>query len=217
MVKGNSVQVYGGDDSSLTSLTLLDKVRRSERAGWERLVSLYGTLVFYWCYRAGLQRADAEEIVQEVFLAVSRSIGAYRHDRPGDSFRGWLRVIFRNKIRGRVIPPGGKGEGGDGAKQLALRPNPDGAAESGFDAEEKAIVYRRAIAMVESSFEPTTRRAFWLVVNGWRACDVAAELTMSVAAVYVAKSRVLSRLREEFDGLVDWIGPSADGAETVSR
>ncbi len=218
MVKGNSVQVDEGEESNRTSLTLLEKVRQNDREGWQRLVSLYGSLVSYWCKQAGLQRADADEIGQEVFLAVSRSIGVYRHDRPGDTFRGWLWVIAQNKIRDRSMPLGGQGLGGGKApKQLALIPSPEVASDGGFDAQEKAILYRRAIAMVESSFETTTRRAFWLVIAGWRAGDVATELAISVAAVYIAKSRVLSRLREEFEGLVDWTGPNMVGTETVVK
>src|SRR5262249_48830287 len=90
--------VLGDSKGSATSLTLLERVRRRDQAAWERLVSLYTPLVYHWCLRHGLQPADAEEVSQEVFLAVARGIGDFRHDREGDSFRGWLRTITRNKV-----------------------------------------------------------------------------------------------------------------------
>src|SRR5580765_1041873 len=100
-----------------TSLTLLDRVRRKDKEAWERLVSLYTPLVYHWCIIAGLQAADAEETAQEVFLAVARAVVSFHRDQDGDTFRGWLRIITRNKIFDHAVPPGGGGQGGSAAQK----------------------------------------------------------------------------------------------------
>jgi len=190
--------------ASPTSSALLERVRRQEQSAWERLVSLYTPLVYQWCLWARLQPADAEEVSQEVFLAVARSIRDFHHDREGDTFRGWLRAITRNKIHDHAPAPGTRGTGGSDAQerlsQVASNPLLDESGEA--DAREANILYRRAIEMIEAEFEPPSRRAFWLVLAGQRPADVAAELGMSTAAVYIAKSRILKRLRDEFGDLL---------------
>jgi RNA polymerase sigma-70 factor, ECF subfamily len=189
-----------------TSLTLLDKIRRKDQVAWERLVSLYTPLVYYWCKRAGLRPPDAEEVGQEVFLAVSRAIGSYHHDQKQDTFRGWMWQITRNKIRDHAPPPGGKGIGGSDAQRYLLEmasPGPVEEAESAPADVERNILFRRAVEMIEVNFEPKTRRAFWLLISGGKANDVAVELGMSASAVYTAKSKILKCLREEFRGTLE--------------
>ncbi|MDB5312819.1 MAG: sigE 9 [Gemmataceae bacterium] len=209
-MKEPSVNPYGVS-TARTSLTLLDKARRNDKDAWDQLVSLYTPLVYHWCKLAGLQRPDAEEVGQEVFLAVARGLGTFTHDRAGATFRGWLRVITRREILDHAAPPGGVGAGGSTAQQLlaeiaTLDPAEDGDPDA--QAAEKNILYHRAIELMESCFEPKTCRAFWLQIAGRTAKEVAAELRMSPTAVYTAKSRILSRLRAEFGDLLD-LGPAS--------
>src|SRR4051812_31651419 len=79
-----------------TSLTLLQRLRQNEPAAWEIMVRLYGPLVARWCARAGVHGADADDVAQEVFRVAAGKLDAFRRDRPGDTFRGWLRGITRN-------------------------------------------------------------------------------------------------------------------------
>jgi DNA-directed RNA polymerase specialized sigma24 family protein len=97
-----------GDDTSSTSLSLLERARGSDVAAWGRLVGLYTPLVDRWCRQAGLQDADAADIRQEVFVAVARGLAAFRRKAKNDTFRGWLRVITRHKLCDywRRRPPG---------------------------------------------------------------------------------------------------------------
>lgn len=202
--------VNSSGEHSGTSLTLLERVRQHDQADWGRLVSLYSPLVCQWCLRYQLPAEEVEEIGQEVFLAVARTIHAFRHDRDGDTFRGWLWTITRNKILDRTVPVGGWATGGSDA-QRRLQGLPDGDAEEADEqalAAERALLYRRAVELIESEFESTTRRAFWLALSGRRPADVAAEVGISTGAVYVAKSRVLKRLREEFGELLEPWAPS---------
>jgi RNA polymerase sigma-70 factor (ECF subfamily) len=179
------------------------------------LVSLYTPLVYHWCRLAGLSSPDAEEVGQDVFMAVARGLVTFTHDREGATFRGWLRVITRRAIQDHAPPPGGVGEGGSSALTEVAAHDPAAADDSDARAVEKNILYRRAIELMESSFEPKSCRAFWLLVAGRSAREAAAELGMSPAAVYTAKSRILARLRDEFGDLLG-LGPVvAPGAPAV--
>jgi RNA polymerase sigma-70 factor, ECF subfamily len=189
-----------------TPLSLLEKVRRQEHEGWQRFVSLYTPLVWHWCKLCKLQQADREEVTQEVFWAVARGIGKFHRDQEGDTFRGWLRKITKNKINDHAPPPGGIGAGGNEAQRRLLDiESPDPLAEASADARavEDNILNTRAVELIESSFEPNTRRAFWLLIAGRSAKEVSAELHMSLTAVYIAKAKILKRLREEFAELLE--------------
>jgi RNA polymerase sigma-70 factor (ECF subfamily) len=188
-----------------TSTSLLRRVKAQDQEAWGRLVALYHPLVYRWCRQTGLQEADAVDVGQEVFRAVSRGMADFRHDRPGDTFRGWLRRITQNKLRDHALTcrPELVGVGGDGALQVLSRVPSDGA-ELGDQAEEADFVYRRAVELVGSEFEEQTRKAFWRVVlEDHSPEDVARDLGMTVNAVYLAKSRILRRLREEFEDLIE--------------
>src|ERR1043166_771651 len=82
-----------------TSPSLLARAHANQAGAWQRLVELYAPLVYHWCGRAGLGKEDTADVFQEVFRAVSGPLGGFHRDGPGDSFRGWLRTITRNKIR----------------------------------------------------------------------------------------------------------------------
>jgi hypothetical protein len=85
------------------------RARARDASAWERLIALYEPLVCHWCRRAGLQEADAADVRQEVFLAVSRGLADFRRDGGAGTFRGWLRVITRNKVQIEVTVAGGEG------------------------------------------------------------------------------------------------------------
>src|SRR5262249_30210505 len=85
-------------DMGATSLTLLDRARANEADAWDRLVSLYAPLVRHWSLAGGLQPADVDDVVQEVYRAAFSGLAGFRRDRPGDTFRGWLRTITRTAL-----------------------------------------------------------------------------------------------------------------------
>jgi RNA polymerase sigma-70 factor (ECF subfamily) len=204
-VTDGNVQYDGGAGSISTSL--LVRVQTSDPAAWERLVSLYSPLVYRWCRQRGLQAADAADVGQEVFRAVARKIADFRRERPGDTFRGWLRIITRNKIRDhlRRQQRGATGVGGTEAqRQLLQLPSEDADADDpASEASEATFVYHRALELLRQEFEERTWQAFWRVAVGDQVpAEVAAELGITVNAVYVAKSRILRRLREEFADLL---------------
>src|SRR5262249_53714057 len=196
----------GSAEPRPTSLTLLQRLRADDPAAWNDTVRLYTPLVYRWCARSGVHGADAEDVVQEVFRAASTGLKNFRRERPGDTFRGWLRGITRNMVwlhyrrSGRQPPASGGTEA-----FVQLQDVPDTAAEDpdGEEAAEVNTLLQRALEFVRDRFQEHTWRAFWLtVVDGRSPQDVAPELGMSPAGVRVAKSRVLHRLKEEFGELV---------------
>src|SRR5271155_5464803 len=81
-----------------TSLTLIERARAHDEGAWTRIVRLYTPLVRTWCVRSGLQENDTDDVVQEVFRSALAGLDDFHRDRPGDTFRGWLRVITRNSL-----------------------------------------------------------------------------------------------------------------------
>jgi RNA polymerase sigma-70 factor (ECF subfamily) len=194
-----------GTPSAGTSPTLLERLRGNDPEAWERVVRLYGPLVLFWGRRAGLNEADAADVLQDVFRSVSAAIGRFRRDRETDTFRGWLWVIARNKLRDHFRAAAGQpvAAGGTDA-QDRLAQVPEDEPDSAADTEPSRALLHRALDCVRAGFEEQTWAAFWrTTVDGISPADVAAELGVGLASVYQAKSRVLRRLREELGGVID--------------
>lgn len=189
-------------DALLTRASLIARLGDpKDREAWRQFVELYGSLVYGFLRRRGLQDADAADLTQEVFLAVAQVAGRWQYDREQGTFRGWLYGITRNKLakfferrRGQPV-----GSGDSNAQQrLAEEPSPEPDLQAVWEQEFQQHLFRVAADQVRDSFAPTTWQAFWkTAVEGKSAAEVAAELSMSVGAVYVAKSRVLARLTEQ--------------------
>jgi RNA polymerase sigma-70 factor (ECF subfamily) len=182
-----------------TSVSLLDRLRQpADPQAWERFVDLYTPLLFHWARRAGLQETDAADLIQDVFQVLLRRMPEFHYDRNG-SFRGWLRTVLLNQWRTRLRR----------RRELPLNEAESGLAEEdGQDAvtekEYRDYLIGRALDVMRKDFQPATWQACWEhVARGRAAAEVAAELGITVKAVYLAKARVLRRLREELQGLWD--------------
>jgi len=188
-------------DALRTRASLLARLGDPEdRAAWQQFVELYGGLVYGFVRQRGLQDADAADLTQEVFLAVARAAGHWHYDPRQGSFRGWLYGITRNKIarflQRRRFQLIGSGDS-DTHQRLAEEPNPGPGPEADWDQEFQRQLFRLAATQIRAAFAPTTWAAFWqTAVEGKSGATVAAELGLSVGAVYVARSRVLARLTE---------------------
>ena len=180
-----------------TSASLVEGVKRGDAEAWRRLTRLYGPLVYAWCRRAGLQAADAEDVLQDTFVTVASRIGEFRHGGEGHTFRGWLWTITRFKIgdwlRKQSRHPVGTG-GSEALRRLNETPEPELPQDEPVG---PSGLHARALELVRGEFEERTWKAFWgVVVEGGDPVEVASALGMSRNAVYVARSRVLRRLRE---------------------
>lgn len=186
----------------MTSLSLLQRARTGDQVAWERLVHLYTPLVQYWCRRLGLKPVDIEDVLQEVFQLAFSRINDFRRTQAGHTLRGWLRGITRNKVLEFYRRNGKQPQaiGGSTIQQhIQEIPDSDGAlGDEADDAEVLNDLYCRALELVRHEFETQTWKAFWrTTVDGQRPVDVAGEVGLSPAAVRMAKSRVLRRVREE--------------------
>jgi RNA polymerase sigma-70 factor (ECF subfamily) len=191
----------GGDSVDTTPVSLLERLRQpGEGQAWQRFTELYTPLMYYWARRLGMQPPDAADLVQEVFAILIQKLPEFAYDRR-NSFRNWLRTVMFNKWRDqqrRADPPQQADEA-----TLAELAGPDHVDWVGEE-EYRQNLIRRALQIMQADFQPATWKACWeYVVSDRPAAEVAAELGISVGAVYVAKSRVLSRLRQELEGLLD--------------
>jgi RNA polymerase sigma-70 factor, ECF subfamily len=173
----------------------------SQPGPWARFVELYTPLLLVWARRLGLHEHDAADLVQDLFAVLVVKLPLYRRD-PAHSFRSWLRTVllnrWRNQLRSARAVPAPSGQ-----EFLDTLADPHPA----HDLEEREYrnhLAHRALHLIQTDFHESTWKAFWEhVVSDRPAEEVAAELGVSVNAVYLARSRVLRRLREEFGELLD--------------
>ncbi len=193
------------DDSPLTRASLLVQIRDGANHGaWQEFMKLYSPVVYGFARKRGLQDADAADLMQDVMRSVSSAIGRLDYDRKQGSFRGWLFTITRNKVfnffSARKIRPQGSG---DSSTNRILEEQPD----SGDGSDEWELEYQKRLASlamerVKHEFQPNTWQAFWLTaVEGVAAAEAARQVGISPGAVYVAKSRILARLKEEVESM----------------
>ena len=191
---------HASSADSATSPSLLSRIVHRDPVAWERLVELYGPLVFHWLRGQGLSEHDAADVLQDVFASVSRSIGRFEHRATG-SFRAWLWAITRNqlaswfRLRAQQAPAAG---GTHAWEQLAavaesLTDDPDDVT----DRAELSALHQRGLDIVSSEFEERTWQMFWrTAIDEQPPRLVAEEFGVAPGAIRQAKSRVLRRLRE---------------------
>jgi RNA polymerase sigma-70 factor (ECF subfamily) len=191
-----------------TSASLLERVRtQPDAASWKRLADLYTPLLQGWLRRNGVAHNDVDDLVQEVMETLVREIPNFHYDPKRGSFRGWLRTITVNRLRmfwrSRQATPLATGDS-DFAKKLDELEDPHSDLSRLWDHEHDQHVVHRLLEMIEPEFEAITWQAFRMVtLHGAKASTVAGELGISINAVYLAKYRVLHRLRQEMQGLAD--------------
>lgn len=193
---------------SETSVSLLDRLRHSpEPALWQRLVDLYNPLIRGWLRRQALREQDADDLVQEVLAVVVRKLPQFERQPQTGAFRSWLRKItvncLRDHWRSRRSQPLATGDSNFLAVLDQLEDS-DSHLSRMWDQEHDRHVTQRLLETIRPRFEPHTFRAFQRVALEGAAPDqVAAELGLTVNAVFIAKSRVLNQLRREGAGLID--------------
>jgi RNA polymerase sigma-70 factor, ECF subfamily len=172
----------------------------ADEEAWRRLVHLYTPLLFSWARRAGQDEHAAADLVQEVFMILLRTLPTFKSDGRG-KFRGWLRTIMLNKLRDRKRREAREEKA---AARLAPASEAPDMAELFWEGEYQRELTRRALQLMQEEFASSTWKACWeTVVVGRPSPEVAAELGITENAVYIAKCRVLRRLRHELSGLVE--------------
>jgi RNA polymerase sigma-70 factor, ECF subfamily len=191
---------------SQTSVSLLDRLRaaRPDDPEWLRLAEIYQPLIRRWIVRGPGLGEDAEDVTQEIFLVMVRGISTFERQREG-SFRAWVRGItvnvVRNYRRRQFRKPAIVLDPSDGFLDRLAEPNSELARE--WDLDHDRHIFQRLQTIVQPAFDPTTWEAFRrFAIEGLPAAQVAEELGLTVNAVTLAKSRILSRLREEAGDLL---------------
>jgi RNA polymerase sigma factor (sigma-70 family) len=189
-------------EAPLTRLTLLTRIKDGKDvAAWKEFMQLYGPVIYGFARNRGLQDSDSADIVQEVLRSVARSAHKLEYDPKKGTFRGWLYTIARNKVYNFLSSTKNKPKGGgdpDVAERLDSVPDHREDAEESWELEYRRRISAKAMERVKVEFQPTTWQAFWLTsVEGKTPDEVSKALKMSAGAIYVAKSRVLARLRDE--------------------
>jgi RNA polymerase sigma-70 factor (ECF subfamily) len=190
-----------------TRQSLLLRAQTGEENAWRDLTDLYRPLILGWLNRQGVPARDLEDLSQEVLLSVVKQLPGFQHSGHRGAFRSWLRTIVSRRTSDywRALDAATQAQGGSGAtaalQQIA---DPDSALNRQWDEEHDQYVVHCLLDLVEQEFEPVTLQAFRrLALDGVSGAEAAQELGLSVAAVYVARCRVLARIRQQAEGLID--------------
>jgi RNA polymerase sigma factor (sigma-70 family) len=166
---------------------------------WRELVQLYGRVVYGFARKRGLEDAEAAELMQEVLRSVARNAETMEHDPNRGTFHGWLFTVTHNKIGNFLSAKKNRPRWTDDSGFLvASIPDREAEPDSDWDIEYQRQLAAKAMDRMKHVFRPSIWQAFWkTAVDGRPAQDVGLELKMTPGAVYVARCRVLTRLREE--------------------
>jgi RNA polymerase sigma-70 factor (ECF subfamily) len=165
---------------------------------WELFVRIYAPLIYGLARRHGLQDADAADLTQEVLRTVARALPDFEYDPARGRFQNWLYAVVRTRLSNflqarRARPDQGRGD----TVALEEIESNAGLAVEWWEQEYRRQLFARAVDRVRPAVEPRTWEAFQrTAVDGLPALHVARDLGMSVAAVYMARCRVLARLRD---------------------
>lgn len=188
------------DDFPDTQQSLIARVKDlGDGASWAEFLGIYQPIVFRMARRRGMQEADALDVMQQVFLSIARSIENWTPDEGRPPFRAWLSTIAKNAItKALTRRPRDVGAGASSVIDLLHEvPSADAATEE-LIAEARHEVVRWAAEQLRSEFSDVTWNIFWqTAIEGIPAAEVAKATGRSPGAIYVARYRVLTRLREK--------------------
>lgn len=185
-----------------TQPSLLVRIRDPLDAGaWAQFVEIYAPLVYGYLRKRSLQDADAADVAQEVMRTVSQTIGQWTYDPGRGTFRGWLLSVvnsrltdFRRKQQRQLATMANAAAAHDAAFSNTA------AASAEWDRDYQRQLFHAAAQQVREDFSNSSWQAFWqTAVEGKSASQAAQRLGVSTAAVYLAKARVMARIRQQLE------------------
>ena len=188
--------------SPITQPSLLVRLRDNyDQDSWSDFVDVYGPLVHQYLRHCGLQQADALDLTQDVMVTVAAKIKSFQYNPQRGHFRAWLFSVVQNRLRDfwRKRKHQERGEGDTKASDLLAQcPDRDNGDADQWNRHYEQQLFRAAAKQVRDDFQESTWQAFWeTAVEGTPAADVAERLRMTRAAVYLAKGRVIARIKEQ--------------------
>lgn len=194
-------------DAPSTRPSLLFRIRdERDASAWGEFVDLYAPLVHGYGMRCGLQDADAADVAQDVLVAVAQAMPGFNYDRQSGAFRAWLLTVTRNTLRNfiKLRRRHPRGSGKSAVHDLLDQQIDPVADDNTWDREYEHRLFDWAVEKIRRKFQPTTWSAFWeTAVENRDVPVVAAELGLTAGQVYLAKSRVLARIRQEIERVGD--------------
>ena len=181
-----------------TSLSLIARLQElGDEASWAEFLRLYEPVVYRIARRRGLQEADAQDVVQQVFVSVSRSIEDWRGGVHPCSLRAWLTAIVRNAVLKSLTRQPRDQPARTSSVMDLLREIPDrDEAASHFEIETQREIVRRAAEQIRAEFTRETWAIFWrTAIDGVSIAEVADSMKRTPGSIYVARHRVLERLK----------------------
>jgi RNA polymerase sigma-70 factor (ECF subfamily) len=174
-----------------------------DHLAWGEFVGVYAPLIHAYGRRRGLQDVDAADLTQEVLYRVARALPTFEFDPAKGSFRGWLLAVTRNELRKVAARQARQASGaGDTDVLRLLEQQVDAGDEQAWEREYRWNLFQWAADKVRVEFREPTWQAFWrTAVLATGVDQVARDLGLSPGAVYVARSRVTARIRQEIEAV----------------
>ncbi|MEM7476190.1 MAG: sigma-70 family RNA polymerase sigma factor [Planctomycetota bacterium] len=187
--------------SNTTQATLLMRLRQEDDViAWSQFVDVYGPLVYRFGRKRGLQDADAADLTQEVMREVARCIGRFEYDPSVGRFRDWLYLVAQRRLSNWFRLANRQPNGSGDTNMLATLNAVEGAdaEQELWEQEHRQQLFEWSCEQIQGEFETKTWEAFWrTTVENQKPNQVSEALGMKIGSVYVAKNRVLKRLREK--------------------
>ena len=182
----------------ITRPSLLLRVRDvNDNLAWTQFVEIYTPLIYGYCRSRGLQDGDAADVAQESMRAVAKAIGKFEYDPQRGKFRNWLLTVVQSKLYNFLAQQKRQPELA-GETTLQLKLGPEAVEDATWEADYYRAIFNWAAERIRGEFQESTWQAFWRTTIDERdGKEVAESLGISVGAVYVAKSRVIARLKQE--------------------
>lgn len=204
-----------------TQPSLLVRLRDPrDHEAWARFVDLYAPLVYGFLRRRRLQDADAADLTQDVLRQVAGAASSFAYDRAKGTFRSWLFTVVRNRLTDHLRRTAASAHGAGGSsnwrqlQEQLVAPDTTAADSAEWDAAWRRQLFQTAAQQVRADFSEPTWNAFWqTAVDGRVGQEVATEQGMSIAAVYLAKSRVMKRIKEQ----IQWLQGEDDSSSVGAR
>jgi RNA polymerase sigma-70 factor (ECF subfamily) len=186
----------------MTPASLLYRLRQPEEVtAWARFVDLYTPLLFRWAKKLGEQESDQADLVQDVFLILWRKLPEFEYD-SGKSFHAWLKTIFLNRYRSRIRKPGAVDVNASGLIGADVSVA-DFSAQLA-DEDDTRYLIQQAFRLIQCEFSTLQQQVFREYVLEEQSPEIVANrLEISVGTVYGIKSKILSRLRQELQQILD--------------